>query len=96
VYAADVRPADTKFMAAAEFPTAASSFGAPTPAAAWRTKPTYAILTTQDHAVNPDLQRWMYQRSGAKVTTVAASHAVYMSQPKIVARVIEDAASSSK
>jgi hypothetical protein len=38
----------------------------------------------------------MYQRSGAKVTTVAASHAVYMSQPAVVARVIEAAANSSK
>ena len=96
VYAADVPPADTKFMAASEIPTAASSFSAPASAAAWHTKQSYAILTTQDRAISPDLQRWMYQRSGAKVTTVAASHGVFMSQPKIVARVIEDAANISK
>jgi pimeloyl-ACP methyl ester carboxylesterase len=95
-FAADVPPADAEFMAASEFHTAAAAFGAPVSAAAWRTKPSYAILTTQDHALSPDLQRWMYQRSGAKVTTVVASHAVYMSQPKVVARVIEDAANSSK
>jgi hypothetical protein len=52
-------------------------------------------LTTHDVAANPDLQRWMYERSGAKVTTVAASHAVYISHPQIVARVIEEAAESS-
>ena len=66
-----------------------------TTAAAWRTKRSYAILTTRDVAANPDLQRWMYKRSGAKVTTVASSHAVYISHPKIVARVIEEAASST-
>jgi pimeloyl-ACP methyl ester carboxylesterase len=95
-FAADVPPADAAFMAASEFHTAAAAFSAPVSAAAWRTKPSYAILTTHDHALSPDLQRWMYQRSGAKVTTVAASHAVYMSQPAVVAKVIEEAANSSK
>ena len=95
-FAADVPTSEARFMASSQFPIAAASFGAPTSAAAWRTKPNYAILTTQDHAVNPDLQRWMYERSGAKVTTVAASHAVYISQPQVVARVIEEAAKSSE
>lgn len=94
-YAADVAPAEARFMAASQVPIAAAVFGAPTTAAAWRTKPSYAILTTRDVAANPDLQRWMYERSGAKVTTVEASHAVYISHPKIVARVIEEAAKSS-
>ena len=60
--------------------------------AAWRTKPSFAILTTQDRVVSPELQRWMYQRSGAKVTKVAGSHAVFISQPAAVAGVIEAAA----
>jgi pimeloyl-ACP methyl ester carboxylesterase len=94
-YAADVAPAEARFMAASQLPIAAAVFGAPTTAAAWRTKPSYAILTTRDIAANPDLQRWMYERSGAKVTTVEASHAVYISHPQIVARVIEEAARSS-
>jgi pimeloyl-ACP methyl ester carboxylesterase len=95
IYAADVAPAEARFMAASQLTIAAAVFGAPTTAAAWRTKPSYAILTTRDLAANPDLQRWMYKRSGAKVTTVEASHAVYISHPKIVARVIEEAAKSS-
>jgi pimeloyl-ACP methyl ester carboxylesterase len=95
VFAADVAPAEARFMAGSQVPLAASVFNTPTPAAAWHTKPSYAILTTQDIAANPDLQRWEYQRSGAKVTTVAASHAVYISHPPIVARVIEEAAKSS-
>ena len=64
----------------------------PVSVAAWRTKPSYAILTTQDHVISPELQRWMYQRSGSKVTEVGASHAVFVSQPDAVARVIEAAA----
>jgi pimeloyl-ACP methyl ester carboxylesterase len=94
-FAADVAPAEARFMADSQFPIAASVFAAPATAAAWHTKPSYAILTTNDIAANPDLQRWEYQRSGAKVTTVAASHAVYISHPQIVARVIETAAASS-
>lgn len=94
-FAADVASTEARFMAASQVPIAQAVFGAPTTAAAWRTKPSYAILTTRDLAANPDLQRWMYERSGAKVTTVAASHAVYISRPRIVARVIEEAAKSS-
>jgi len=94
-YAADVTPAEARFMAASQIPIAGAVFSAPTTAAAWRTKPSYAILTTRDIAANPDLQRWMYDRSGARVTTVDASHAVYISHAKIVARVIEEAARSS-
>ena len=94
-YAADVAPAEASFMADSQLAIAQAVFGAPTTAAAWRTKPSYAILMSRDLAANPDLQRWMYERSGAKVTTVEASHAVYISHPKIVARVIEAAAESS-
>ena len=65
------------------------------PPSLWRhgaPSPSYAILTTQDHVISPELQRWMYQRSGSKVTEVGASHAVFVSQPDAVARVIETAA----
>jgi pimeloyl-ACP methyl ester carboxylesterase len=66
--------------------------GTPLSEAAWHNKPSFAILTTKDRVISPELQRWMYQRSGAKVTELAASHAVFVSQPAAVARVIEDAA----
>ena len=71
---------------------AEKAMAAPLATAAWRNKPSYAILTTQDHVISPELQRWMYQRSGAKITEVGASHAVFVSQPDAVARVIEAAA----
>jgi pimeloyl-ACP methyl ester carboxylesterase len=91
-YAADVAAADARFMADSEQQLAEKAMATPLSAAAWRTKPSYAILTTQDHVISPELQRWMYQRSGAKVTEVSASHAVFVSQPAAVARVIEAAA----
>ena len=91
-YAADVAPSDAQFLADSQEQLAEKAVGTPVSVAAWRTKPSYAVLTTQDHVVSPQLQRWMYQRSGAKVTEVSASHAVFMSQPAAVARVIEAAA----
>ena len=91
-YAADVPAADAQFLADSQQQLAEKALGAPVSVAAWRTKPSYAILTTQDHVISPELQRWMYQRSGAKVTELAASHAFFVSQPAAVARVIEAAA----
>jgi pimeloyl-ACP methyl ester carboxylesterase len=94
-YAADVSPSDAQFMADSQQQLAEKALGAPVSVAAWRTKPSYAILTTQDRVVSPQLQRWMYQRSNAKVTEVNASHAVFISQPAIVAQVIETAANQT-
>ncbi|MGX5800689.1 alpha/beta fold hydrolase [Bradyrhizobium sp. Arg314] len=91
-YAQDVPASDAQFLADSQQQLAEKALGAPVSVAAWRTKPSFAILTTQDHVVSPELQRWMYQRSGAKVTEVAASHAVFISQPAEVAGVIETAA----
>jgi pimeloyl-ACP methyl ester carboxylesterase len=91
-YAADLSAPDAQFLADSQQQLAEKALGAPVSVAAWRTKPSYAILTTQDHVVSPQLQRWMYQRSGAKVTEVSASHAVFFSQPAAVAKVIESAA----
>jgi pimeloyl-ACP methyl ester carboxylesterase len=94
-FAADVSPSDAQFMADSQQQPAEKAFGARVSVAAWRTKPSYAILTTEDHVLSPQLQRWMYQRSGAKVTEVNASHAVYISQPAMVAQVIETAAETA-
>jgi pimeloyl-ACP methyl ester carboxylesterase len=91
-YAADVATPDAQFLADSQQQLAEKALGAPVSVAAWHSKPSYAILTTQDHVISPELQRWMYQRSGAKVTEVGASHAVFISQPDAVARVIEAAA----
>lgn len=91
-FAGDLSKNRTDFMAVSQVPASVGAFGATLPVAAWHTKPSWAVLTTEDRALSPDLQRWMYQRAGSKVTEVKASHAVYISQPEAVAKVIEDAA----
>jgi pimeloyl-ACP methyl ester carboxylesterase len=95
-FAGDLPPNRTNFLAIAQVLPSAAVFGAKTTAAAWRDKPSYAIVASNDRALNPDLQRWMYKRAGAKVTEIKASHAVYISQPEAVAAVIEEAALNVK
>lgn len=95
-FAADL-PADVAtFMAASQMPVAAAAFSATTRIASWRDKPSYGIVATKDLALNANLERWMYKRAGAKITEIDGSHAVFISQPKAVADVIEDAARSAK
>lgn len=95
-FAADLTTNRTDFMAASQPAATAATFGAQAWAAAWHNKPTYAIVATDDRALSPDLQRWMYKRAGSKVTEIKASHSVYISQPEAVAQVIEDAALAVK
>ena len=95
-YAADVAAPDAQFLADSQQQLGQKAMAAPATVAAWRNKPSYAILTTEDHVISPDLQRWLYKRSGAKVTEIAASHAVFLSQPDAVAKVIETAANAGE
>jgi pimeloyl-ACP methyl ester carboxylesterase len=92
---ADLPPAQAQFMANSQMPVAAAAFDAPVTVAAWHDKPSYGIVATADHALNPKLAHWMYERSGARVTEINASHLVYISHPGEVAGVIEKAARSS-
>ncbi|OYW62603.1 MAG: alpha/beta hydrolase [Rhodobacterales bacterium 12-65-15] len=94
IFGADLPSDVTAFMAVSQAPTAGAAFGAEIEAAAWRSKPSFGIVATDDRTVNPELQRLMYARSGATVTEVQASHAVFISQPQAVADVIEAAAGS--
>lgn len=93
-FAGDLSSNRSNFMAASQVPTTTAAIGITTWAAAWRNKPSYAIVATDDRALSPDLQRWMYKRAGSKVTEIKASHVVYISQPEAVAKVIEEAALS--
>lgn len=95
-FAADVKENRTNFMAASQVPITHAHLYTPSTFAAWHDKPSYGIVATEDRVLNPDLQRWMYKRAGSKVTEVKASHAVYISQPEEVAKVIIDAAQSVK
>jgi pimeloyl-ACP methyl ester carboxylesterase len=96
-FAADVPKAQAAFMATSQAPVAAVAFGTPVTIASWHDKANYGVIPTGDHILNPDLERSMYKRASAKVTEVkGASHAVYVSQPRAVASVIEQAALEAK
>jgi pimeloyl-ACP methyl ester carboxylesterase len=95
VFAADVDPADVAFMAIAQRPLSAMALEEPASAAAWRTKPSWAVLPTMDRAIHPDLHHFAYERAGARITEVPdASHAVLISHPESVATVITEALSA--
>ena len=92
--ATDLPRAQAEFMANSQMPVAAAAFDAAVTVAAWRDKPSYGIIATEDRELNPMLARWMYKRSGAKITEIKASHLIYISHPGAVASVIERAARS--
>ncbi|RUL79959.1 alpha/beta fold hydrolase [Dyella choica] len=86
----------TNYLAISQVPATVPALGAVTEAAAWKNKPSWAVVATEDHFYSPDLQRSMYQRAGSRITEIKGSHLVYMSQPEQVAQVIENAAKSLK
>lgn len=92
VFAADLPRKQADFMAISQVPIVSTAFDTVATAAAWHEKPSYGIVPTQDKTLNPDLARWMYKRSNAKITELKGSHAVYISQAAAVAKVIEGAA----
>ena len=91
-FAADLTPNRANFMAASQSPIGQAYLGTPSYTAVWHGKPSYAIVATRDRVLDPDAQRMMYGRAHAKSVEIDASHAVYISRPEEVARVIERAA----
>ena len=94
-FCADLPKEKSDFMYASQVPITLKSFITPVTAAAWKTKPSWAIVSTDDKSLSPVILKKMYSRAGAAVTEIKASHVVYMSQPKKVAEVIEAAAMES-
>jgi pimeloyl-ACP methyl ester carboxylesterase len=94
-FAADVSDADAGFMRDSQVPIAMSVFATKLSQAAWRSKPSWAVIATDDKAFDLRMLRHMAGRIGAKVTEVPASHAVFMTQPKAVADVIDEAAKTA-
>ena len=95
-FAADVPAPVVQFMAISQMPAAAKAFMTPVTSPAWKTKPSWGIVATKDRTINPDLERMMYKRADAHTSEIVSSHAVYLSQPRAVATVIEQAAGSAK
>jgi pimeloyl-ACP methyl ester carboxylesterase len=94
-FAADVPPAISHFMAISQVPISTDSFTHKVTAPAWKTKPTWYMVATEDRSINPDQERMMAKRAHAKTVEISgASHAVYMSHPKEAAKLIEEAATS--
>ena len=95
-FCADISKAEADFMYASQGAFYAKGFVTPITKAAWRDKPAYAVVATDDKSIAPSIQRAMYKRSNTKVTEVKASHVVFISQPKAVADVIIAASNIKK
>lgn len=91
-FAADIPKEQADFMYASQGTFYAAAFATPVTNAAWRTKPSFGIVATEDKAIVPEIQRNMYKRSNTKITEIKGSHVVFISQPAKVAAVIIDAA----
>ena len=91
-FAGDVSPDKAAFMADSQVPWGVNALGGTISEPAWRTKPSWYLLTTDDKMIPPAAQRLMAKRAGATVVEVKASHAIFVSQPQAVASVIEKAA----
>jgi pimeloyl-ACP methyl ester carboxylesterase len=96
-FAADLPAEQAAFMARSQVPNFADNFKAVITAAAWRSKPSWALVAANDRTINPNLERWYATRANSHTVEVAgASHAVYVSRPKEVAALIEQAATRSR
>jgi pimeloyl-ACP methyl ester carboxylesterase len=95
-FAADVEAEKAEFMADSQVPWGMGAISGTISEPAWRTKPSWYLVTTEDKMIPPDAQRAMSKRAGSTVVEVKGSHAIYVSQPKAVADLIEQAAKKAK
>ena len=91
-FAADVEPGLAQFMADSQVPWGLEALGGKVTTPAWKSKPSHYLVASDDHMIPPPAQRQMAQRAGARVTETPGSHAVYVSHPEEVAKVVEQAA----
>jgi len=93
VFAAGVDPKIAEVLAVSQRPLSAIAFGEGASAAAWKTKPGWGIVSADDHTINPDVERFGYQRAGVKAIEVAgAPHLIMHQNPQAVVDVIVEAA----
>jgi pimeloyl-ACP methyl ester carboxylesterase len=91
-FAGDTDEADAAFLRDAQVPIAMAALAAPVTVAAWKTKPSWYVVATEDGAIAPELLRSTARRIGAETTEVPGSHVVFLTQPRAVADVIDKAA----
>jgi pimeloyl-ACP methyl ester carboxylesterase len=89
VFAKDVSTAEARVMAATQKPINSASFDQSVNNVAWKTIPSWYLVSQEDQAINPDLERFMAQRMGAKTTEIQASHVPFISHPNEIAELIE-------
>jgi pimeloyl-ACP methyl ester carboxylesterase len=95
-FAQDLPPSQTRVMAATQGPIRAASFDEKVSTAAWKTKPSWFVLTKQDHMIDPRLQKAMAGKISAHVVVVQSSHVPQLSRPAQVADAIVAAADSAR
>jgi len=95
-FAADVDPEKAAFMADSQVPWGVAALSGKISEPAWRAKPSWYLIATEDKAIPPDAQRAMSKRAGSTVVEVKGSHAVYVSQPDAVAALIQEAAAGAR
>ena len=95
-FAADVNAEKAAFMADSQVPWGVEALSGKISEPAWKKKPSWYLIATDDKMIPPDAQRAMSKRAGSTVVEVKGSHAIYVSQPKAVASLIEQAAKSVK
>ncbi len=95
-FAADVDAERAAFMADSQVPWGVEALSGTISEPAWKTKPSWYLVVTEDKMIPPPAQRFMSQRAGSTVVEVGGSHAIYVSQPNAVAAIIEKAAGAVK
>ena len=95
-FAGDVNAAEANFMADSQVPWGVNAAGGAVTDPAWKTKPSWYLVATDDHMIPPPAQRTMAKRAGATIVEVPGSHAIYVSKPEAVAKLIEQAAHGKK
>jgi len=95
-FAGDVDPARAAFMADSQVPWGVEALSGTITEPAWKSKPSWYLVATDDRMIPPPAQRFMSKRAGATVVEVAGSHAIYVSRPEAVANLIVNAAKGSE
>jgi pimeloyl-ACP methyl ester carboxylesterase len=96
VFCADVGVTEANVMAPTQRPLIGTVFKEILQHAAWKAVPSWYLVSQDDMAINPDLERFYAKRMGATTTEIKSSHVAFMSHPEAVARLIEQAASGAK
>jgi pimeloyl-ACP methyl ester carboxylesterase len=93
-FAADLNKEQAEFMADSQVPWGVDALGGAVTDPAWRVKPSWYMVATEDRMIPPPAQRAMSTRAGSTVVEVAGSHSIYLSQPQPVAALIKQATSA--